>query len=125
MNPAATALSRLTELTAALAAAAAAVLIAMPVEAQTLPARELDLARAERFGLTLPFHRGQASAADVERAKANRDAEFQRARAAGELPAFQAERYGLMLPPLSGRPAAASAVDDGLALGTPAQHSGS
>jgi len=90
--------ARITELTAGLALAAAVVLIAMPVQAQTVVERELDLAQAERFGLTLPSPKGMASADDLEQAKARNSAELQRSRASGERPAFRPESYGLTLP---------------------------
>jgi hypothetical protein len=82
---------RITELTAGLAIAAAAILLAMPVQGQSFPERELDLAQAERFGLTLPSPKGLASEQDIEQAKAKRSAELQRTRASGERPAYRPE----------------------------------
>ena len=88
----------LVDLTAAIATAGALVLIALPVQAQSVRPREIDLAQAERLGLTLPCPRRQMSTAEIGKARDRLNADFQRARAAGERAPFQAERYGLTLP---------------------------
>ena len=88
----------LVELVATAAAAAALILIALPVQAQSVRPREIDLAQAERLGLTLPCPSRQLSSAEIDKARDGLNADFQRARAAGERAPFQAERYGLTLP---------------------------
>jgi hypothetical protein len=88
----------LVELVAAAATAAALILTALPVQAQSLGPRDLNRAEAERLGLTLPSPRSQMNIADAGLARDRLNAEFERARAAGEREPFEAERYGLTLP---------------------------
>jgi hypothetical protein len=106
----------LVELTTAIAAASALVLISIPAQAQSVRPREIDLAQAERFGLTLPCPKGTMNASEIGQVRARLNAEFQRARDAGLREDFHAERYGLTLPntPARSTETARSAVSSGV-----------